>query len=146
MANLDTTEVHSRTLTAFFDTRGAADQAISDLEAAGIPRQQIRRVDGTSSTTTTETGSDTGFWASLKDMFMPDEDRYGYAEGLRRGGYMIAVTADEANYNRVMTIATVSTGTVPSTWTSARRRGARKAGPDIGLAAPRRRVRRRLRQ
>ena len=104
MANLDTTEVHSRTLTAFFDTRSAADQAISDLEAAGIPRQQIRRVDGNSSAIATETGSDTGFWASLKDMFMPEEDRHGYAEGLRRGGYIVAVTADEANYTRVLDI------------------------------------------
>ena len=104
MANLDTTEVHSRTFTAFFDTRSAADQAVSDLEAAGIPRQQIRRVDGSSSAITAETGSDTGFWASLKDMFMPDEDRYGYAEGLRRGGYIVAVTADEANYTRVLDI------------------------------------------
>ena len=104
MSNIDTTEVHSRTLTAFFDTRGAADQAVSDLEAAGIPRQQIRRVDGGATTGAAETGSDTGFWASLKDMFMPDEDRYGYAEGLRRGGYMVAVTADEANYTRVTDI------------------------------------------
>ena len=104
MCDINSTEVHSRTLTAFFDTRAAADQAIRDLEAAGIPRQQIRRVDGNSSATTAATGSETGFWASLKDMFMPDEDRYGYAEGLRRGGYIVSVTADEANYTRVMGI------------------------------------------
>ena len=35
---------------------------------------------------------------------MPEEDRHGYAEGLRRGGYIVAVTADEANYTRVLDI------------------------------------------
>ena len=104
MSDLTTNEVHSRTLTAFFDTRAAADQAITDLEAAGIPRQHISRVDGgTSTTSTTGTGS-TGFLASLKDMFMPEEDRYGYAEGLNRGGFLVSVRADEANYTRVMDI------------------------------------------
>ena len=107
MTDFSTNDVHSRTLTAFFDTRGAADQAISDLEAAGIPRQHIHRVDGGASSATTtsaSSGGGTGFLASLKDMFMPEEDRYGYAEGLQRGGYLISVRADEANYTRVMDI------------------------------------------
>ena len=105
MSDFSRDDVHSRTLTAFFDTRGAADQAISDLEAAGIPRQHIHRVDGgtTSTSTTTSTG-DTGFLAALKDMFMPEEDRYSYAEGLQRGGFLITVRADEANYTKVMDI------------------------------------------
>ncbi len=97
-------DVHGRTLTAFFDTRAAADQAISDLEADGVPRQHISRVDGgTASSVGTNTGS-TGFWDSLKDMFMPDEDRHGYAEGLQRGGFLVSVKADEANYTRVTNI------------------------------------------
>ena len=105
MSDFSRDDVHSRTLTAFFDTRGAADQAVSDLEAAGIPRQHIHRVDGgaTSTPTTMSTG-DTGFFAALKDMFMPEEDRYGYAEGLQRGGFLVSVRADEANYTRVTDI------------------------------------------
>ena len=106
MSDLFRDDVHSRTLTAFFDTRGAADQAVADLEAAGIPRQHINRVDGraaSAGTATTGTGG-TGFLASLKDMFMPEEDRYGYAEGLQRGGYLVSVKADEANYTRVTDI------------------------------------------
>jgi len=103
--NLDTNEVHSRSLTAFFDTREAADRAIRDLESAGIPRQHISRIDGGTSSTSATTGlGGTGFWDSLKDLFMPDEDRYGYAEGLRRGGYMVSVRAEEASYNRVLEI------------------------------------------
>ena len=106
MSDLFRDDVHSRTLTAFFDTRGAADQAVADLEAAGIPRQHINRVDGRTASTagaTSSTGS-TGFLDSLKDMFMPEEDRYGYAEGLQRGGYLVSVKADEANYTRVTDI------------------------------------------
>src|SRR3954463_8464831 len=30
------------------------------------------------------TGEEPGFWAMLKDLFMPEEDRQTYAEGLRR--------------------------------------------------------------
>ena len=103
--NLDANEVHSRSLTAFFDTREAADRAIRDLESAGIPRQHISRIDGGTSSASATTGQGgTGFWDSLKDLFMPDEDRYGYAEGLRRGGYMVSVRAEEASYNRVLEI------------------------------------------
>ena len=32
------------------------------------------------------------FWDSLRDLFLPDEDRDTYAEGLRRGGYLVSVT------------------------------------------------------
>ncbi len=104
MTDFSTNDVRSRTLTAFFDTRGAADKAISDLEIAGVPRQHISRVDGsTTSGTSTNTGS-TGFWNSLKDMFMPEEDRHGYAEGLQRGGFLVSVKADEANYTRITDI------------------------------------------
>jgi uncharacterized protein (TIGR02271 family) len=105
MTDFSSNDVRGRTLTAFFDTRGAADQAISDLEAAGIPRQHIHRAEGgTTGTASTSSTGNTGFLASLKDMFMPEEDRHGYAEGLQRGGYLISVRAEEANYTRVMDI------------------------------------------
>ena len=31
-----------------------------------------------------------GFWASLANLFMRDEDRHTYAEGLKRGSYMLS--------------------------------------------------------
>ncbi len=103
MSDIDHIEVHGRVLTAFFDSRGAADKAVRDLTAAGIPKEHVSVV-GSGSTTTQTTGGDKGFWDSLKDLFLPDEDRYGYAEGLRRGGYLVSVRCDEANYSRVMEI------------------------------------------
>ncbi len=107
MADLSTNDVHGRTITAFFDTRGAAQKATDDLVAIGIPHQQIRLTEGAGTTATTGQPSatqDKGFWEELKDLFMPDEDRYGYAEGLRRGGFLLSVQADEAMYSRVLDV------------------------------------------
>ena len=104
MTNLDTTEVRGRTLTAFFDTRATADNAVRDLAAAGIPQEHMRLLGEGSTSSATAAGDDKGFWESLKDIFMPDEDRHAYVEGLRRGGYLVAVRLDEANYNRVIDI------------------------------------------
>src|ERR671912_471377 len=47
---------------------------------------------------------DPGFWESLKDLFMPDEDRATYAEGLRRGGYVVTVRTDAAHYEKAIDI------------------------------------------
>ena len=42
MNTLDTSNTHSRTVTAFFDTRDAANKAIDDLVAAGISRDKVK--------------------------------------------------------------------------------------------------------
>jgi len=97
----------TRTVTAFFDDRSTADQGVEDLVDAGFPRDSIRVVGGTASgtaTTTTTTRSHEGFWASLKDFFLPEEDRYAYAEGLSRGGYLLTLTTSDAAYERAVEI------------------------------------------
>ena len=107
MSLSDNTSVHSRTLAAFFDTKGAAETAIADLEALGIPKQHITMVAGATTSslgTTATTPQHEGFLQSLKDLFMPEEDQYSYAEGLRRGGYLVSIRSDEANYDRVLDI------------------------------------------
>jgi uncharacterized protein (TIGR02271 family) len=40
----------------------------------------------------------------LADLFLPDEDRYTYTEGLSRGGYLVTVTATDAQYERTLDI------------------------------------------
>jgi len=107
MTDLSTTEVRSRTITAFFDTSEAAQKATDDLVAAGVPREHIRLTEGTGTTLTTNEPTptaDKGFWDELKDLFLPEEDRYGYAEGLRRGGHLLSVRVEEAYYTRAMDI------------------------------------------
>jgi uncharacterized protein (TIGR02271 family) len=87
--------------TAYFDTREAADTAVSDLVSAGIPRAQITLAgDGAAEAAP----SDRSFWEELKDMFLPAEDRHAYAEGLRRGGIVVSVRSEAAVYARVLEI------------------------------------------
>jgi hypothetical protein len=99
-------------VTAFFDSRTDAEEAISRLFAAGIPRDSIRLTPSEQDTGTSSGSTGTqsfpeasnGLWESLRDLFLPDEDRHTYAEGLRRGGYLVSVQASDADYERVIDI------------------------------------------
>ena len=91
----------NNTLTAFFDSRSDAESAVERLKDAGIPESAIRFMPGyASDSDAANVASDdrSGFWASLSDWFFPDEDRATYAEGLRRGGFLVSVQVDDASY------------------------------------------------
>jgi uncharacterized protein (TIGR02271 family) len=104
MSDIDRDDVRTRnTATAYFETRAAADAAVRDLVAAGFPREQIS-ITGTAAADTREVATDRSFWEELKDLFLPAEDRYAYAEGLRRGGLVVSVHTDEALYPRALEI------------------------------------------
>lgn len=83
----------SRTLSAFFDSQSDAQNAVDRLIDAGVSRSDVRLVPGYESDTPVTDRSEHhgGFFAALADFFMPDEDRYSYAEGLSRGGYLVVV-------------------------------------------------------
>ena len=36
-----------------------------------------------------------GMWASIKNAFLPDEDRHTYEEGVRRGGFLLTADVSE---------------------------------------------------
>src|SRR5215204_2192355 len=99
-----------RTITAFFDNRQDADEAIQRLVAEGVSRTSINIVEGSQGSAQESTAARSsaqegmGFWDALKDLFLPDEDRSTYAEGLRRGGYLVTVRASDAQYERVIDI------------------------------------------
>ncbi len=96
---------NERTITAFFKDRGHAEKAKADVISAGIPSAMVSIVEGQGNATTTAPNkTNESFWASLKDMFMPDEDRHAYAEGLRRGGYLLTARTNEANYDKILDI------------------------------------------
>lgn len=83
-------------VSALFDSQSEAQRAVGRLIDAGIPSDRIRQVaggeEGATTHATTPDNRDKGFWESLGDFFFPDEDRYTYAEGLSRGGYLVTVT------------------------------------------------------
>jgi uncharacterized protein (TIGR02271 family) len=100
-----------RLVTAFFDSRTDAEEAISRLHAAGVARDGIRLTASEQDSGTSQGGGAQSFpeasnslWSTLRDLFLPDEDRHTYAEGLRRGGYLVSVSASEADYERVIDI------------------------------------------
>jgi stress response protein YsnF len=97
----------SQTITALYDNTADAQDALNKLVAAGIPKPSIRLVEGRQTSATQTTGAydhtrdEGGFWSSLKDLFLPEEDRYSYSEGLNRGGTMLTVTAEDSNIRTV---------------------------------------------
>ncbi len=98
----------TRTITALFDSRAAAEQAAQALASeAGLDRSAVRVEAGAAGGTGATTASgqeDKGFFASLKDLFIPDEDRHSYAEGVRRGGAMVSAQVDDARIDRAMDV------------------------------------------
>jgi len=102
---MDLPVTNSRHITAFFDDRSAAERAVEKLVSRGIPRDQIRLVSGyNTGGAGTRPSEVKGFWDSIADLFMPEEDRYTYAEGLRRGGFLVSVTVNENLYQPALDI------------------------------------------
>jgi uncharacterized protein (TIGR02271 family) len=98
----------SRTITAMFDSRSEAEAARERLTASNIDASRVRIIDnqssgsssygGSSSSSYGNTSEDTetrGFWAQMKELFVPDEDRHSYAEGVSRGGVLLTAEVDE---------------------------------------------------
>ena len=88
----------ARKIVAVFDSSEAAEAARTQLIERGIPRGQINITDqGSLGERRVETSQARGsFWAHLKEMFMPEHDRHTYEESVRRGGYMLVASVDEA--------------------------------------------------
>lgn len=95
----------SKTITAMFDTRADAEAARQRLVTAGIGADDVHVVDkstaGYSADRRPTTSEDKGIWASIKGVFLPDEDRHTYEEGIHRGGAVLTAhvaddRADEA--------------------------------------------------
>ena len=90
----------TQTITALFDKPAEAQAAQAKLLAAGIPQSAIKLVQGAQTARTSGAydyhKDEGGFWGSLKDFFMPEEDRYAYSEGLSRGGTLLTVQTDQA--------------------------------------------------
>jgi uncharacterized protein (TIGR02271 family) len=87
----------SRKIVAVFESQPAAENARSGLLDLGLQPNDISIVDQRSSQHTVQTPAARGtFWAHVKEMFMPEEDRSTLEEGIRRGGYLVVATVDDA--------------------------------------------------
>lgn len=102
MADLQSSSSHDRSIAALFDTRDAADKAAAILEEEGIAKDRIMISGGGAAAA--PVAEEKGFWESLKNAFMPEEDCYSYAEALRRGDYLLSVRPEERDYERALDI------------------------------------------
>jgi uncharacterized protein (TIGR02271 family) len=102
-----------QTIIAHFDSRSDAEKAVEALAEAGIDRSAMRLMPEAEATNSQRTdqrpsydrGQDEGgLWSSLSNMFLPEEDRYTYAEGMSRGGTMLSINVEEAQVDRVADI------------------------------------------
>ena len=99
----------SSTITAMFDNRAEAMAAVQKIESLGIVRSQIKIFPENETTTYNRdqtvaydhTKDEGGFWESLSNFFMPEEDRYAYAQGMSQGSTTLVVTSDETYRGRV---------------------------------------------
>ena len=88
----------SSTITALFDNRSDAEAAKDRLKTARIDADHIHLHDKSSTgfnDKSYSTHQDRGFWDSIKNAFVPDEDRHTYEEGVRRGGTLLTADVDD---------------------------------------------------
>ena len=101
----------SRTITAMYDSRSEAESARERLTASNIDADRVRIIDNQGGGVTGASGGNTaqstegqGFWAQMKELFVADEDRHSYAEGVSRGGFLLTAEVDEDDANRACEI------------------------------------------
>ncbi len=85
------------TLTALFDGRSDAENAVARLTDAGMA--DVRLMPGCEADSEGSPAPEhAGFWAKLKGFLFPDNDRNFYAEGLRRGAFLVSASVDDTTY------------------------------------------------
>jgi uncharacterized protein (TIGR02271 family) len=95
----------TRTITALFASREAAERARTQLAQRSLPVDAVQIIEqdgGVPPTATSHAEHGQGLWARIKDMFVPDEDREIYAEGVRRGQYLLYARADDSEADQVI--------------------------------------------
>lgn len=99
-----------QTVTALFDDRSRATEAVQRLIELGISEDKIKVIsnDGVSADAASldddRRPDEGGFWSALGDLFLPDDDRAVYSEGISRGGTTVSVRAEEAETSRAVEI------------------------------------------
>ena len=97
----------SRTITAMFNDRSEAEAAAAQLrtqfgtEPRIIDKSSSSSGSSSSSSSSSESG---GFWSDLKEMFVADDDRPSYEEGVRRGHFMLCANVPEDQADRACTM------------------------------------------
>jgi uncharacterized protein (TIGR02271 family) len=84
----------AKTVTSLYHSPKVADDIVTRLQQAGVSRSNI----------TIHSGSDTNFADDLDDLGVPWADAQAYTEGVRRGGSLVVVEADDDEVDNVLRI------------------------------------------
>jgi hypothetical protein len=79
--------MNDRTITALYEAQADAHHAADALRAAGFDKVEIHDQE--------DHGQGEGFMAKLKAMFRGHKDAHAYAEGVRRGHYLLTLKVSE---------------------------------------------------
>jgi uncharacterized protein (TIGR02271 family) len=90
----------SRTVTALYDTRQEAEAARQRL-ASAVDVERVNIID--------QNSGDGG--RSLANLYLSDDDRHAYGEGLRRGGFLLCAEVDSGeDHDRIIQLLDDSAG------------------------------------
>jgi stress response protein YsnF len=92
----------SRTITAMFDSQSKAEDAAQQLRTSVGADPRI--IDKTSGSSGSGSGEGRSFWDELKDLFVADEDRPSYEEGVRRGSFLLCAKVPEEQADRACSV------------------------------------------
>ncbi len=95
---------NTRTVSAFYETRDTADAHQRELVSLGVPASDIQIVEGADESVPDRQYEEKGFFESIGDFFMGDEDKQVYNEGLKRGGYLLTARVPESHYEQALDV------------------------------------------
>ena len=93
-----------QTITAIYDSREYANNAILMLRQAGIADAEVSPETAATGFADETEPRAKGFWASLEDMFGGSDDHHTYAEGVRRGGSLVVAHVEKARVDDAIEI------------------------------------------
>jgi uncharacterized protein (TIGR02271 family) len=93
--------IMQRTLIAMFDSRAEADRAAEALRGLNVQATDVQVREGSSTGAATQ-DDDRLNYSSVGSMWMPEEDRATYHEGLRRGGAVVTAQVPEGDLELAM--------------------------------------------
>jgi uncharacterized protein (TIGR02271 family) len=93
------------TFTAMYDRREDAERVQAELERLGIIDVDGKNIHDQNSAGFGNDGGSSrdgrGFFDQMRDLFVSEEDSHHYAEGVRRGHFLLTVRTDDQNADRV---------------------------------------------
>ncbi|WP_372491026.1 YsnF/AvaK domain-containing protein [Falsiroseomonas oryziterrae] len=93
-----------RTITALFDSRAEAERAAAALQGLNVRATDVHVQDASSAGAVGSMNQDDDRLntSTIGSMWMPEEDRATYHEGIRRGGAMVVAQVDEDGVDLAM--------------------------------------------